>query len=238
MTGRNDRTPIIESLNACAKLDDRRTAVARALRLEYLTVGWNVVEGVVAIAAGLAAGSIALLAFGIDSFVEVSSAAVLIWRLRAESSRRDHEAVERLDRKAHRLVGLSLFALAGWVTFDATRSLWLRERPEGSAVGLVLLCLSLAAMWWLARAKRAAAGAIQSAALHSDAFQTTACWWLSLIALIGIGLNTALGWWWADPAAALGMVFFISKEGREAWRGEDCGCEPQPRGSLGRETSR
>jgi divalent metal cation (Fe/Co/Zn/Cd) transporter len=196
--------------------------LARGLRLEYLTVGWNIVEGIIGVSAALASGSIALLGFGIDSFVETASGAILIWRLRAERTTRDHAAVERLDARAHKLVGLSLFALAAYVAFEGSRGLITGERPEPSLVGIALTATSFALMWWLAREKRAAAAALQSRALKADAFQTTACFWLSLITLAGVGLNAALGWWWADPAAALAMTYFIASEGREAWRGEEC----------------
>jgi divalent metal cation (Fe/Co/Zn/Cd) transporter len=203
----------------------REALVGRALRLEYLTVGWNVVEGVVAIGAALAAGSVALLGFGIDSFVETASGLVMLWRFRAERAARGHEEIERLEHRALRLVGATLFLLAAWVAVDATRTLWERERPEPSAVGIALTAVSIVAMQWLARAKRRTAAALGSRALEADAFQTTACFWLSVVTLGGIGLNAAFGWWWADPVAALAMVPLIAKEGLEAWRGEECGCE-------------
>lgn len=199
----------------------RKTHLAGALRLEYLTVSWNIIEGVIAVVAGVAADSIALLAFGIDSFVETASGAILVWRLRAESKAREPEAIEALDRRARKLVGVSLFLLAAWVVFDSGRALWTRDRPDASPVGIALTAVSLAVMWWLARAKRRAAAALHSRALQSDSFQTTACWWLSLITLAGMALNAVFGWWWADPAAALGATGFIVKEGLEAWRGED-----------------
>lgn len=207
-----------------AQLETRGEFLGRALRLEYLTVGWNVVEGVIAVTAALAAGSVALLGFGIDSFVESASGAVLIWRLLAERRTTDRRAVERLDRRAHQLVGVTLFLLAAYVAVDAGLALWNRERPEPSPVGIVLTVISMAVMIWLARAKRRAAAGLGSEALKADAFQTTACFWLSVITLAGIGMNAALGWWWADPAAALGMTVFLVREGAEAWRGEDCGC--------------
>ncbi|MBI5710721.1 MAG: cation transporter [Candidatus Eisenbacteria bacterium] len=209
---------------------ERRRQVARALGIEYLTVGWNVVEGVIGVTAALAAGSVALLGFGLDSFIECASGLVLVWRLRAESGAGgggvapDHAAIERLDRRAHRLVGGSLFLLAAWVAGDALWSLVRGERPEPSVVGIALTAISLGVMVWLARAKRRAAARLASRALAADAFQTTACWWLSLVTLGGIGLNALLGWWWADPVAALGMTFFLVREGREAWKGEGCGC--------------
>lgn len=202
----------------------RAGLVRRGLALEYLTVGWNVVEGVVSVAAAVAAGSVALLGFGVDSFVETSSGLVLIWRLRAERRARDPEAIERLDERAHKLVGLSLVLLAAYIAFDAAKALIARERPEPTLVGIAITSLSLVTMWWLARAKRRTAKGLGSRALEADSFQTTACFWLSLITLGGIALNAALGWWWADPVAALGMTWFLVSEGREAWRGEDCEC--------------
>lgn len=204
--------------------ETRPATRARALRLEYLTVAWNAVEGVVGVWAAVAAGSVALLGFGIDSFVEGLSAVILIWRLRAEQGARDEAAIAALDRRAHKLVALSLFALAAYVAYEAVTSLWHGERPRPSAVGMALTSVSIVVMIWLARAKRRAAAALGSRALEADAFQTTACWWLSVVTLGGIGLNAAFGWWWADPVAALGMTLLIAAEGREAWRGEECAC--------------
>lgn len=201
----------------------RSGLLRHALRLEYLTVGWNLVEGVIAVTAALAAGSVALLGFGIDSFVESTSGGVLIWRLRSERSL-DHEAIERIEQRARQLVALSLFLLAAYIALDAVTTVIAQERPEPSPVGIVLASLSLGVMWWLARAKRRTAIALGSRAMQADAFQTTACWWLSLTVLGGIGLNALLGWWWADPLAAIGMTYFLVREGREAWEGEDDGC--------------
>lgn len=203
--------------------ETRDQLLRRALRLEWLTVGWNVVEGVIAVAAALAAGSVALLGFGIDSFVESASGGILVWRLLAEMGRAaDAHAIERLDCRARKLVSLSLFALALYVAVDASMALWRSERPEASLVGIVLTCVSMVVMLWLGRAKRRAAAGLGSRALAADAFQTTACWWLSIITLAGIGLNAAFGWWWADPVAALGMTPLLVREGLETWRGEDC----------------
>jgi divalent metal cation (Fe/Co/Zn/Cd) transporter len=200
----------------------REHMLARALRLEYLTVGWNVVEGAVAVGAAIAAGSVALMGFGIDSFVECASGSVLIWRLLAERRQASAIAIEQVERRAQRLVAVSLFALAAYVVGDAAYSLATGERPAPSTVGMVLTTVSLGVMWWLARAKVRVARALGSRSLESDAFQTTACWWLSLAALVGIGLNAALSWWWADPVAAVVISLLIIHEGREAWRREDC----------------
>jgi divalent metal cation (Fe/Co/Zn/Cd) transporter len=179
-------------------------------------------------AAALVAGSVALLGFGIDSFVESASAGVLLWRLAAERRGLDADAVERIDARAHRLVGASLFMLAAWVAWDAADALRSHEIPRASVAGMVITSLSLVTMVWLARAKRRAAARLASRALEADAFQTTACFWLSATTLAGIGLNAALGWWWADPAAALAMSGLIAWEGQKAWRGEACGCEGLP----------
>jgi divalent metal cation (Fe/Co/Zn/Cd) transporter len=185
-------------------------------------VAWNLVEGLVAVCAALSSGSIALLGFGVDSFVESASAGILIWRLRAESRAEDAHEIARLDRKAHRLVGLSLFGLAVFVAADASSALWKGDRPSATWIGIAVTSISLGVMWWLARAKRRAAAALGSRALEADSFQTTACWWLSLITLSGVGLNAVAGWWWADPVAALTMTWLLVREGREAWRGDDC----------------
>jgi divalent metal cation (Fe/Co/Zn/Cd) transporter len=192
------------------------------LRLEYLTVGWNLLEGAIAVVAALAAGSVALLGFGIDSFVECASGSVLIWRLLAERRATDPEAIEALERRAGRLVGASLALLAGYVAIDAARSLWQQDHPAASPVGVTITALSIAVMWWLARAKRRTAAALGSSSLRADAAQTTACWWLSIVVLGGIGLNALAGWWWADPLAALAISGLLVREAAEAWRGDPC----------------
>lgn len=200
----------------------RAQLLRRGLRLEYLTVGWNVVEGLVAIGAALAAGSVALLGFGIDSFVETASGLIIIWRLQAERRAVDHERIETVERKAQRLVAASLVGLAGYIVFDAVTTLLAGDRPDGSPVGVALAALSLGVMWWLARAKRRTAIALGSRAMQADAFQATACWWLSLAVLAGVGLNTLFGLWWADPVAALVIPIFLLREAREAWEGDEC----------------
>lgn len=205
----------------CASRDKRAVHLRHAMRLEFLTVGWNVLEGLIAVTAAALSGSIALMGFGIDSFVECASGGVLIWRLTAERTARDEDAIERLDRLAHRLVGVSLVALAAYIWVDAGLALWHHNVAEVSPVGIALTVVSIGVMWWLAGAKRRTAIALGSRALEADSFQTTACWWLSLITLGGLGLNAITGWWWADPAAAIGMTYFLLVEAREAWRGED-----------------
>ncbi len=206
---------------------ERAGSVKRALRLEALTIAWNVVEGALCVAAALSSGSSALLGFGVDSFIESLSAGILVWRLRADESTGNVAERERLERRALRLVGVSFFVLAAVVSYDALKSLWLEERPEVSYVGVAVLLISIVAMLWLGRAKRRVAVELSSRALAADAFQTTLCWWLSVITLTGLALNGVLGWWWADPAMALVMVVILVREGREAWRGEVCDCHAE-----------
>ncbi len=205
-------------------VSDRTRLLGRALLLAYITVAWNIVEGVIAVTAALAAGSVALLGFGIDSFVETTSGAVVIWRLKAEHGLTDAASVNKLDERAHKLVAWSLFLLAAFIIFDATKTLWFEEHPEPTLVGIVLTAASLLVMMKLAAAKKRVANGLHSRALAADAFQTTACWWLSLVALAGMAINAVSGWWWADPVAALGMTYFIVREGLEAWKGEDECC--------------
>lgn len=200
----------------------RLALLNRGLLLEFLTVGWNLVEGTVAVAAAIASGSVALLGFGVDSFVESISGSVLIWRLGAEKrGNADEEAIERIERRAEQLVAISFFALAAYVGFDALTSLINNERPEVSVVGIVLASVSIVVMLWLARAKRRTASDLDSRAMAADAEQTQACWYLSVVVLAGIGLNALFGWWWADPVAALGVSIILVREGWEAWSGED-----------------
>ncbi len=203
-----------------ALLDANRPAlVQRGLRLELLTVGWNSAEAVIGIVAGVVAGSIALVGFGLDSVIEVSSGAVLLWRLRAD---RDHTRRELAERRALRLVGVSFLALATYVAGDAAFSLWRQQAPEESLAGIALAAVSLVVMPLLARAKRRVAAELGSAALHADSQQTQLCAYLSVILLAGLALNAGLGWWWADPVAGLLMTPIIAGEGVEALRGKTC----------------
>jgi divalent metal cation (Fe/Co/Zn/Cd) transporter len=185
-------------------------------RLEYFTIGWNVLEALVSVWAGVVAGSTALVGFGVDSVIESSSGAVLLWRLRDGG---DHMARERLALK---LVGLSFLALAAWVALESATSLLTREATEVSYAGIVIAALSLVVMPWLAHRKRRIAASISSRALESDSRQTSLCAYLSAILLAGLGLNAVLGWWWADAVAALVMVPIITQEGVRALKGEAC----------------
>jgi divalent metal cation (Fe/Co/Zn/Cd) transporter len=197
----------------------REQEVTRGIHLEYLTIGWNTVECAVAVAAGLLAGSVALVGFGVDSAIESASGTVLLWRLHAE---RRGKHVETLERRALRLVGVSFFLLAAYVGYDAIHALMQREAPDSSIVGIGLAIVSLIVMPLLARAKRKAAANLDSAALHADSRQTSLCAYLAAILLGGLVLNAGIGWWWADPIAALIMVPIITSEGWEAFNGETC----------------
>ena len=203
----------------------REGVVRRGLRLEYLTLAWNSLEALVAIVSGLIAGSIALVGFGLDSIIEMSSGSVLLWRLRSDA---DLHRRERIEQMSLRLVGVSFIALAAYVGWEAVTSLWRRERPEESIPGTVIAALSLIVMPVLARAKRKVARGLDSGAMQADSRQTDICAYLSAILLAGLGLNAILGWWWADPVAGLIMVPIIAKEGIEALRGETCACHGQP----------
>jgi divalent metal cation (Fe/Co/Zn/Cd) transporter len=201
----------------------RRDLLATARRLAAFTVGWNVVEGVIAIVAAWVAGSRALAGFGLDSGVESVSAAVLLWRLVVE--RRDPARAEAVERRALRVIGVSFLLLSAVVAVESVRSLVLRQEPEVSYAGIALTVVSLAVMPLLARRKRRVALALGSRAAEADSAQTSACAWLSAVVLVGLVLNAVFGWWWADPVAALGVVAFLLKEGREALTAEhvdDC----------------
>ena len=200
-------------------LTDRPVLLRKARWLEVFTIAYNSLEGAISIVAGLFAGSIVLVGFGVDSVIEVISGATLLWRTGAKV---DEELGERAEQIALKIVGVSFFLLAAYVTFDSVKSLWLREAPDESVIGIVIASLSLIIMPLLARAKRKVAASIRSGALAADAAQTELCTWLSAIVLGGLGCNALLGWWWADPVAALVMVPIIFREGHTAWRGETC----------------
>jgi divalent metal cation (Fe/Co/Zn/Cd) transporter len=197
----------------------RSQHLQRGIFLEYLTIGWNLIEGLVAVGSGALSGSIALVGFGIDSFIETSSGVILLWRLRAEHRGQDSR---KLERTALKLVGVSFMLLTAYVAFDSLKALVERDAPERSLVGIAVAVLSLIAMPWLAFQKRKAAGNLNSAALRADSRQTSLCAYLSVILLGGLLLNALLGWWWADPLAALAMVPIIANEGLKAFKGETC----------------
>lgn len=200
---------------------DRPSQLRRGLKLEALTVGWNVVEGAIAVAAGIMAGSIALMTFGIDSFVETTSALVVGWRLYAEMRHRSGENVEQVEAVTSRLVAVLLLALVIYIFVESLSKLFgSGARPAESHLGIAITALALAVMPLLSRAKLACANALDSAALRGDACQTVACAWLSATTLLGVGANAAFGWWWADPIAALLLIPVILREALEGWTGD------------------
>ena len=198
---------------------DRQAMALRGKRLEHFTIVWNSLEGVVAVVAGALAGSISLVGFGFDSFIEVTSGATLLWRLSADA---DEHRRERIERATLKIVGGCFLVLAAYVSYEATSDLIRRRAPEHSLPGIILACVSLVAMPLLSRAKRRVGQGLRSAAMNADARQTEFCTYLSAILLAGLLLNAAFGLWWADPAAALVMVPIIAHEGIGALRGDVC----------------
>jgi divalent metal cation (Fe/Co/Zn/Cd) transporter len=197
---------------------ERAALARRGKRLEYFTIGWNSLEGLVAIAAGAGAGSISLVGFGVDSFIEVTSGAALLWRMSGDDvARREHREAITL-----RVVGVCFVALAAYVGYEAVTDLVSRSAPRPSTVGIALAAVSLVVMPILARAKRHVATALASGAMRADARQTDFCMYLSAILLVGLASNLIAGWWWADPIAALIMTPLIIKEGVSALRGDTC----------------
>ena len=198
---------------------DRQAMALRGKRLEHFTIVWNSLEGAVAVVAGALAGSISLVGFGFDSFIEVTSGATLLWRLSVDA---DEHRRERIERATLKIVGGCFLVLAAYVCYEAASDLLRRRAPEHSLPGIILACVSLIAMPLLSRAKRKVGQGLRSAAMNADARQTEFCTYLSAILLAGLLLNAALGLWWADPLAALVMVPIIAKEGIDALRSEGC----------------
>jgi divalent metal cation (Fe/Co/Zn/Cd) transporter len=194
----------------------READAHKGRRLEYFTLGWNLTEAVVGIGAGVIAGSIALIGFGMDSIIESFSGAILLWRLQR------HQADEKREQLALKLVGISFFVLAVYVAADAARTLIQREPPHASIVGVCLAAVSIVVMPLLARAKRRVAARLNSRALVADSRQTDLCAYLSGILFVGLILNALFGWWWADSIAAVLMVPIIAREGIQALRGDAC----------------
>ncbi len=191
---------------------DKPTLIRKALRLEYALISYNILEAIVAIGAGLLAHSIALTGFGLDSIIEVTSACVLVWRL----SKHEPDEETRAEKVALKVVGITFFILAAYVTYESIHALWTREPAQESLIGIVLAVLSSIMMPVLGMMKRKVALQMGSKALAADAVETLVCAYLSVTLLFGLGLNALFGWWWADPIAGLIMVGFIFKEGWEA----------------------
>src|SRR2546429_5682477 len=200
---------------------DRRLIAQRGKRLEYFTIAWNSLEGLVAVIAGAIAGSISLVGFGVDSFIEVISGATLLWRMSVDADEQNRAWNERLST---RIVGVCFLALAVYVAYESVFDLIDRKAPEHSLAGIMLACVSLVVMPILSRAKKRVGSELGSAAMKADAKQTDFCVYLSAILLAGLLLNTVLGWWWADPLAGLVMTPIIANEGVQAVKGEACYC--------------
>lgn len=194
---------------------DERALSRRALRLSYFTVGYNLVEGAASVAAGAVAGSVALVGFGLDSFVESLSGGVMIWRFRGQRGDSCEPETERREQRALKLVGYTFFVLGAYVLFEAARKLVTGERPETSVVGIAIIILSLVVMPLLFFAKRRTARRLESRSLEADSKQTLACMGMSAGVLLGLVLNQAFGFWQADPAVAIVIALLLFKEGRE-----------------------
>ncbi|AGK78400.1 MULTISPECIES: cation transporter [Streptomyces] len=200
----------------------RRDALARRIRLLVVaTIAYNVIEAAVALTAGTIASSSALVGFGLDSVIEVSSATAVAWQFSA----RDHAVREARERAALRIIALSFFALAAYVSVDAVRALTGDGEAERSVTGIAIAALSLAVMPFLSAAQRRAGRELGSASAVADSKQTLLCTYLSAVLLVGLLLNATLGWSWADPVAALVIAVIAVKEGRDAWQGKGC-CAP------------
>ncbi|WP_329157269.1 cation transporter [Streptomyces anulatus] len=206
----------------------RRDALARRIRLLVaVTIAYNVIEAAVALTAGTMASSSALIGFGLDSVIEVSSAAAVAWQFSA----REHAVRESRERTALRIISVSFFALAAYVAVDAVRTLAGTGEAEPSPLGIVIAALSLAVMPFLSAAQRRAGREIGSASAVADSKQTLLCTYLSAVLLVGLLLNATLGWTWADPVAALAIAGLAVKEGRKAWQGKGC-CAPTAHGQA------
>ena len=196
----------------------RAALVQRGQMLSRVTLAYNSLEGMVSIVFGAIAGSISLVGFGVDSVIEVSSSVAALWRLRADA---DPVHRARVEAFTLRLIGLSFLGLGLYIVIDAGHALYVQEAPERTVPGIVIAAASVVIMPLLARAKRRVGAMLGSRALTADAMQTSLCTWLSAIVLVGLGLNALLGWWWADPVAAICMTPIIAKEGIEGLRGDE-----------------
>ena len=205
-------------MNESAVLD-RKAIVRRGRRLEYFTIAWNSIEGLVAVVIGLIAGSISLVGFGLDSFIEVTSGSALLWRMSVDA---DAQRREGNEKRALRIVGLCFLLLAVYIAYESSMDLVSRRAPKHSLPGIILACVSLMVMPLLSRAKGNVGRAMGSAAMHADAKQTEFCAYLSAILLGGLLLNALFGLWWADPVAAIVMTPIIAKVGLESLQGKAC----------------
>ncbi len=204
-----------------SKSSDREALIREAFRLEWLTIGWMSVEAVVALASGLAAGSLVLIAFELDSVIELASAGALVWRLRVEL-RHGQAFSENAERLASRIAGGLLLALAAYVTVAALWTLWTRQGEGFSWPGFVVALAAIPSMQYLARRKIAIADKIGSRALRADAMEAVTCGWLSAVVVVSLGAQWVFGAWWIDGVGSLAIVWLLVKEGREASSGKDC----------------
>jgi len=202
---------------------EREALIRDAFRLEWLTIGWMSAEAVVAIASGIAAGSLVLTAFGLDSVIELASAGVLIWRLSIEL-RHGQTFSEHAERRASRGAGGLLFALAAYVTIAALWGLWTRHGEEFSWPGFIVALAAIPSMRYLANRKIAIADKIGSRALRADAMEAVTCGWLSVVVVVSLSAQWAVGTWWIDGVGSLAIVWLLVKEGHEAWSNKECGC--------------
>lgn len=202
---------------------DREELIRDAFRLEWMTIGWMSVEAVVAIASGIAAGSLILTAFGLDSVIELASAGVLMWRLSVEL-RHGQAFSEDAERTATRIAGGLLFALAAYVTVAALWSLWTRQGEEFSWPGFIVALAAIPSMRYLAHRKIVIAEKLGSRALRADAMEAVTCGWLSFVVVISLAAQWAFGAWWIDGVGSLAIVWLLVREGREAWSGQECDC--------------
>lgn len=200
-------------------LFDRAATANRGRRLEYFTIAWNTLEGLIAIVAGAIAGSISLVGFGLDSFVEVTSGSILLWRMSVDADVRQRE---RNEQRALSVIGVCFLLLAIFIAYESIADLVSKRAPERSVAGIALACVSVAVMPILSKAKKKVGRALGSAAMHADAKQTEFCTYLSAILLAGLLLNALFGLWWADPVAALTMAPIIAKEGIAGLQGKTC----------------
>lgn len=229
MDGNVVKTDAVGCVDACrggvpstpALTPERVALIRQAFHLEWLTMAWMMVESIVAIGAGVAAGSLTLMAFGLDSVIELASAGVLIWRLTVEL-RHGQAFSERAERTASRLGGALLFALAAYIVAGAAWSLRTRQGESFSLPGLVVSLLAMPIMILIARRKILIATQLGSRAMRADAAESITCGWLSLVVVTGLLANSLLGAWWVDAVTSLAIVGFVVKEAREAWSGEDC----------------
>jgi len=204
---------------APARSNEWLRAARRARMLSWLSLAWMGTEGILGIATGVIAGSIALTGFGINAFVEGFASVVIVWRF---SGTRLHS--EKAEARAQRIVAVQFFILAPYVAYEALSKLWHGDQPETSWIGIVLVATSAVGMPLLGRAKRQLAHKLGSGATHGEGTQNMLCGYLAVAVLAGLLGTTLLGWWWLDPIAALAIAGLALREGRQSWRGESCGC--------------